>query len=111
MSMKKIIPDFVKRGGLLPVVVQDSATSEILMLAYVNQEAYEKTLATGLATYYSTSRNEIWIKGTTSGDFQKIQEIRIDCDEDSLIYKVEQKGRGACHTGERSCFFRKLFSF
>ena len=106
--MKKIFPNFSKRGGLLPVVVQDFNTFEVLMLAYANKEAYEKTLETKLATYYSTSRNEIWVKGATSGDFQEIKEISIDCDEDALIYKVIQKGKGACHTGNRSCFFRKI---
>jgi phosphoribosyl-AMP cyclohydrolase len=101
-------PNFAKRDGLLPVIVQDAQDNSVLMLAYANEEAFEKTLATGLATYFSTSRNEIWIKGATSNNTQTIQEILIDCDEDALIYKVIQNGSGACHTGERTCFYRKI---
>ncbi len=104
----KIKPNFEKRGGLLPVIAQDNETNEILMIASVNEEAYEMTLKTGIATYYSTSRNEIWVKGKTSGDIQIIKEVLIDCDEDALLYKVIQQGKGACHTGERSCFYRKI---
>jgi len=104
----KIKPNFKKRNGLVPVVTQDSKSGEILMLAYADQKAYMMTLKTGLATYYSTSRNEIWVKGKTSGDTQIVKEVLIDCDEDALLYKVEQKGKGACHTGNRSCFFRIL---
>jgi len=99
-------PDFEKRGGLLPVVAQDTKTKEILMLAYVNKQAYEKTLATGIATYYSTSRNALWVKGATSGNTQYVKSILIDCDNDALIYKVIQKGAGACHTGRRTCFWQ-----
>lgn len=104
----KIEPNFDKRGGLLPVITQDTENSEVLMLAYINKEAYEQTLKTSIATYYSTSRNEIWVKGKTSGDIQIIKEILIDCDEDTLIYKVIQRGKGACHTGQRSCFYRQI---
>ncbi len=104
----EIKPNFDKRGGLLPVITQDEKSREVLMLAYANQEAYELTLKTGIATYYSTSRNEIWVKGKTSGDTQIIKEILIDCDEDALLYKVIQQGKGACHTGERTCFYRSI---
>lgn len=94
-------------GGLIPVVVQDANTKEVLMVAYANEEALRKTLATGYAHYWSRSRNKLWMKGETSGNTQKIVEIRVDCDCDTLLYLVEQKGN-ACHTGERSCFFRRL---
>ncbi len=104
----KIKPNFAKRGGLLPVITQDNENGEILMMAYANEEAFELTIKTGIATYYSTSRNEIWVKGKTSGDTQIIKEVLIDCDEDALLYKVIQNGKGACHTGERSCFYRKI---
>ena len=104
----EIKPNFDKRGGMLPVITQDEKSREVLMLAYANQEAYELTLKTGIATYYSTSRNEIWVKGKTSGDTQIIKEILIDCDEDALLYKVIQQGKGACHTGERTCFYRSI---
>lgn len=103
-----MIPDFKKRGGLVPVVAQDASSKEILMFAYANKEAYLRTLKTGIAVYYSTSRGEIWVKGETSGNTQKVKKILIDCDADALVYIVEQKGAGACHTGERSCFFRSI---
>ena len=90
--------------GMLTVVVQDVATDEVLMVAYMNQEAYEKTLETGTMTYWSRSRNELWIKGMTSGHFQYVKELRIDCDRDTLLAKVEQTG-AACHTGNHSCFY------
>jgi phosphoribosyl-AMP cyclohydrolase len=104
----KIKPNFKKRGGLLPVITQDEKSGEILMLTYVSKEAYNQTMETGIATYYSTSRNEIWVKGKTSGDTQIIKEIFIDCDEDALLYRVVQLGKGACHTGERTCFYRQV---
>ena len=97
--------DFTKMDGLVPVVAQDSETNEILMLAYANKEALDLTISTGYAHYYSRSRKKIWKKGGTSGHIQKIEEIRVDCDQDSLIYKVIQTG-GACHTGYYSCFYR-----
>ncbi len=100
--------DFKKAGGLIPAIAQDNATGEILMLAYMNQEAFEATLATGTATYYSRSRQTLWIKGETSGNVQRIKEIRIDCDEDAVLLKVEQIGGAACHTGHRSCFHKKI---
>lgn len=105
MNSAKI--DFNKMDGLVPVVAQDSDTDEVLMLAYANKEALDLTISTGYAHYYSRSRNNIWKKGGTSGHIQKIEEIRVDCDQDSLIYKVVQTG-GACHTGYYSCFYRIL---
>lgn len=100
--------NFEKTGGLIPAIVQDHATGEVLMLAYINREAWETTLRTGKATFYSRSRQQLWIKGETSGNMQIIKEIRIDCDDDTVIYKVEQIGGAACHTGHRSCFFKKI---
>jgi len=101
--------DFDKCGGLIPAVVQDSETGKVLMLAYVNREAFEKTVSTGKATFWSRSRNSLWVKGATSGNYQSIVEILTDCDADSIIYKVRQEGKGvACHLGYVSCFFRKL---
>ena len=93
--------------GLIPVVVQDAKTKEVLMLAYANEDAIRKTIETGYAHYWSRSRNKLWMKGETSGNFQRIVEIRVDCDNDALLYLVEQKGV-ACHTGNYSCFYRKL---
>ncbi len=107
--------NFEKREGLVPAVVQDAANGQVLMLAYVNKEAFEETIRSSMATFWSTSRNELWKKGATSGDFLKIIDIYTDCDQDAIIYRVEPQGRGACHTkdpssGEarRSCFYRKL---
>jgi len=100
--------DFKKNGGLIPAIVQDAATGEILMLAYMNQQAFEATLSTGKATYYSRSRQTLWVKGETSGNVQLVKEIRIDCDDDTILLKVEQLGRAACHTGHRSCFHKKI---
>ncbi len=100
--------DFEKTGGLIPAIVQDYKTSEILMLAFMNQEAWDATLETGKATYYSRSRNTLWVKGLTSGNIQLVKEIRIDCDDDTVLLKVEQIGGAACHTGYRSCFYKKI---
>ncbi len=107
--------DFDKRGGFVPAVVQDVADGRILMLAYVNQQALQTTLEKGMATFWSTSRNELWTKGETSGDYLKIVDIYTDCDQDALIYRVEPQGGGACHTRDpqsgrtrSSCFYRKL---
>ncbi len=99
--------DFNKGNGLMPVVVQDAKTKELLMQAYANRQAVEHTLKTRKATYWSRSRNELWIKGETSGHTQKILSVSADCDYDSLLYVVEQTGP-ACHTGEYSCFHNKL---
>ena len=105
--MEALKPDFKKRGGLIPVIAQDETTKEILMLAYADEKAYLQTLKTGLATYYSTSRREIWVKGETSGNTQTVREIMLDCDGDALVYVVKQNGLGACHTGNKTCFFRR----
>ncbi len=101
-------PDFKKGEGLVPAIVQDYATGEVLMLAYMNREAWQHTLSSGKATYWSRSRNSLWIKGETSGHVQLVKEICIDCDDDTVLLKVEQLGGAACHTGYRSCFYRKL---
>ena len=99
--------DFKKGNGLIPVVVQDAETKELLMLAYANKEALEKTLSTGLAHYWSRSRGKLWMKGETSGHTQKIKSVSTDCDYDALLYVVEQKGN-VCHTGAATCFHNKL---
>lgn len=95
-------------NGLLPVIVQDHQTGEVLMLAYINKLAWQKTLETGKAHYWSRSRGSLWLKGETSGHVQLIKEILVDCDQDTVVYKVEQLGGAACHTGYRSCFYRKV---
>jgi len=100
--------DFKKTGGLIPAIVQNYETYEVLMLAYINKEAWEATLSTGKATYFSRSRQKLWIKGETSGNMQIVREIRIDCDDDTVIFKVEQIGDAACHKGYRSCFYKKV---
>ncbi len=99
---------FDKGGGLLPVIAQDYKSGEVLMLAYINEEAWEKTLATGKAHYWSRSRNKLWLKGESSNHVQLVKEILVDCDEDTVVYKVEQLGGAACHKGYRSCFFRHV---
>jgi len=100
--------DFSKTDGLIPAIAQDYQTGEILMLAYMNQEAWETTLSTGKATYYSRSRQELWVKGKTSGNMQIVKEIRIDCDDDTILLKVDQIGGAACHTGHKSCFHKQI---
>ena len=99
--------DFKKGNGLIPVIVQDAKTKEVLMQAFANRQAVEHTLKTGKGTYWSRSRNELWVKGETSGHTQKIVSVSTDCDYDSLLYVVEQIGP-ACHTGEYSCFYNTL---
>ena len=93
--------------GLIPVIAQDAENGEVLMMAWMNREALEKTLQTGKAHYFSRSRQKLWLKGEISGHIQKLKEIRFDCDADTLLIKIEQEG-GACHLGYRSCFFRKV---
>lgn len=93
--------------GLVPCIVQDAENGDVLMMAWMNEESYEKTLQTGTMTYWSRSRKQLWVKGETSGHFQYVKELWVDCDADTLLAKVEQVG-AACHTGHRSCFFRKL---
>ena len=97
--------DFKKQNGLIPCVVQDVETKQVLMLAYMNEESYQKTVETKLATYYSRSRKCLWVKGETSGHYQYVQSIRVDCDEDTILLEVKQEGE-ACHTGHYSCFYR-----
>lgn len=99
--------DFNKGNGLVPVIVQDVNTKEVLMLAYMNEESLTKTLEGDTAWYYSRSRGELWNKGATSGHFQYVKEIKIDCDNDTILLIVEQVG-AACHTGEKTCFYRYI---
>ncbi len=94
--------------GLIPAIVQEAGTGEVLMLAYMNKESIAKTLELGKTCFWSRSRQEFWIKGLTSGNVQLLKEILYDCDADTLLVKVEQVGKGACHTGERTCFFRSI---
>jgi len=100
--------DFSKGNGLLPTIVQDYQSGKVLMLAYINKDSWEKTLQTGDAHYWSRSRQEIWHKGGTSGHVQKVMEIYADCDNDTILFKVEQVGGAACHTGYETCFHRKI---
>ena len=94
--------------GLVPVIAQDATDGEVLMMAWMNREALARTLETGEAVYWSRSRGALWHKGETSGHFQRVKEIRLDCDGDTVLLKVEQVGGIACHTGRRRCFFNKL---
>jgi phosphoribosyl-AMP cyclohydrolase/phosphoribosyl-ATP pyrophosphohydrolase/phosphoribosyl-AMP cyclohydrolase len=96
--------------GLVPAIVQEEGTNEVLMVAWMNRDALERTLSTGRTWFWSRSRGEYWCKGETSGDRQYVRDARYDCDMDVLLFVVEQEGRGACHTGERSCFFRAFGS-
>ena len=109
MTIKNLLKklDFKKGNGLIPVIVQDFKSKDVLMLAYANAEALKKTLSTGYAHYWSRSRGKLWMKGETSGHTQKINDVSTDCDFDTLLYVVEQKGP-ACHTGKHTCFHNKL---
>lgn len=98
--------DFEKTGGLIPAIAQDHRTGEVLMLAFINKESWELTLSTGIVHYWSRSRNRLWKKGESSGNVQMVKEIRVDCDNDCVLLKIEQIGGAACHTGFRSCFYR-----
>lgn len=100
-------PNFEKCGGLVPAIAQDAASGEVLMLAFMNHDAWQKTLETGEVHYYSRSRNCLWHKGGTSGHVQRVVSIALDCDQDTVLVKVDQIGGAACHTGRRSCFFRE----
>ncbi|MFH1097252.1 MAG: phosphoribosyl-AMP cyclohydrolase [Candidatus Desantisbacteria bacterium] len=100
--------NFAKMDGLVPAIVQDYKTDEVLMLAFINEEAWQKTLDTGKAHYYTRTRQKIWLKGESSGHFQMIKEILVDCDDDTVVFKVEQIGGAACHTGYNSCFYRQV---
>lgn len=106
---KVFMPDFEKRGGLVTVVVQDINSGEILMVAYTDQNGYLETLKTGELVLYSTSRKCRWKKGETSGNILKVHDVRIDCDGDTLVMKVNQRGSCACHTEARGCFYRTIF--
>lgn len=100
--------DFKKGNGILPVITQDYTSKEILMQAYMNEEAWNETLKTNRAVYFSRSRNRLWRKGESSGNFQIIKEIKVDCDLDSILIIVEQIGGAACHKGYRSCYYRTV---
>ena len=100
--------DFRKMNDLVPVIAQDAETGEVLMMAFMNPEAWERTLDTGIAHYWSRSRNRLWKKGETSGNVQQVREIRVDCDGDCVLLRVTQVGGAACHTGYRSCFHRRV---
>ena len=101
-------PDFDKCDGLVPVIVQETGTGLVLMMAYMNQQAYNETRTTGRAVYYSRSRQSLWRKGETSGNVQLVKRIAIDCDRDTLLIEVDQQGGAACHEGYPSCFFREI---
>ncbi len=101
-------PDFSKLNGLVAAIAQDAATGEVLMLGFQDQEAWDASLRTGLAHYHSRSRGRLWKKGESSGNVQRILEIRLDCDQDAVLMIVEQQGGSACHTGRRSCFFNRV---
>ena len=101
--------DFSKLDGLIPAVIQDDATSEVLMVGFMNEEALERTRSSGFATFFSRTRGKLWTKGETSGNRLKVRRILTDCDDDTVLVRVERLGDGnVCHTGERSCFFREL---
>ena len=104
----EFVPDFAKMNGLIPAIAQDAVTGEVLMMAYMNEESWKATLATGEVHYYSRSRKCLWHKGGTSGHVQKVVSVRLDCDNDTVLVLIEQVGGAACHTGRRSCFFREL---
>lgn len=107
MQTTDFLPNFAKGDGLLPAIAQDAATGEVLMLAYMNEEAWNKTLKSGEAHYWSRSRSSLWHKGESSGHVQKVKSIRLDCDNDTILLLVEQIGGAACHTGFESCFYRE----
>lgn len=100
--------DFEKTGGLIPAIAQDYKTGEVLMVAYMNEQAFNETIKSKKATYWSRSRNQLWKKGETSGHTQDVKEIRIDCDRDTILLKVDQIGGAACHKGYKSCFFSRV---
>jgi len=106
--MNVLRPNFEKRDGLITVIAQDVNTRQVLMVAYTNEAGYRETLATGKAVYWSTSRNKRWLKGEESGDIQLVKNVLIDCDGDAVIFMVEQKGPGACHTKAPTCFYRTV---
>jgi phosphoribosyl-AMP cyclohydrolase len=103
-----MILDFNKLGGLVPAIIQDAASGRVLMLGFMNDEAFRKTVETGFATFFSRSRNKLWLKGESSGHRLVVKEISTDCDQDAVLVKVEALGPGVCHEGYESCFFRRL---
>lgn len=103
-----MLVDFDKAGGLVAAIAQDHATGEVLMIAWMNREAFEETVRTRRAVYYSRSRNKLWRKGEESGHVQEVKEICVDCDNDAILLKVNQLGGAACHEGYKSCFFRRV---
>ena len=108
IEKNRVVLDFSKGDGLLPAIAQDAASGRILMLAYINKAAWDKTLETGEAHYWSRSRQELWHKGSTSGHVQIIKEVFADCDDDTVVFRVEQIGGAACHTGYETCFHKKI---
>ena len=101
--------DFSKLGGLIPAVVQDDESGEVLMVGFMNEEAFERTRASGFATFFSRTRGRLWMKGETSGNRLKVRRLLADCDDDTVLLRVERQGDGnVCHTGERSCFFKPI---
>ena len=100
--------DFAKGGGLVTAIAQDDVTGDILMVAYMNEAAFQKTIEIGEVVYFSRSRQKLWHKGESSGNTQLVKSLSIDCDGDAVLLRVEQRGNAACHTGKRSCFFRRL---
>lgn len=107
-SLTQVMLDFSRGGGLVPAIVQDHDSGEVLMLAYMNRGAWERTIATGRAHFWSRSRKKLWCKGETSGHTQEVREVYVDCDLDTVLLKVRQVGGAACHEGYRSCFYRKV---
>ncbi|VVB53924.1 Phosphoribosyl-AMP cyclohydrolase [uncultured archaeon] len=103
-----LVINFDKAGGLITAVAQDYKTKEVLMVAYMNKEAFQETVKSGTATYFSRSRNKLWKKGESSRNFQRVKEILVDCDQDALVLLIDQIGGAACHTGYNTCFYRKL---
>jgi phosphoribosyl-AMP cyclohydrolase len=108
MVYPMIEPNFSKSDGLVPAIVQDAETKEVLMMAYMNRDSWTATLRTGKATFWSRSRQKLWLKGESSGNVQIVKAVFIDCDEDTVLLQVKQIGAAACHTGFRSCFYRRL---
>src|SRR3954451_10582126 len=108
MSDPQLLPAFAGAEGLVTAVAQDAATGQVLMVAHMNREAWDETLATGRAVYFSRARRRLWRKGEESGNVQNVREIYVDCDADTVLLKVEQVGGAACHEGYQSCFFRKV---
>ena len=106
--MNKIVIDFSKGGGLIPAIIQDWKTGEVLMVGYMSPDSWAKTQKTGKVCFWSRSRKKLWTKGETSGNVQIVKEVYLDCDNDALLVKIEQVGAAACHTGYRSCFYRRV---